>query len=481
MVAAEEMFAESEFAMMEDDTDVMNTKEEVTTTRSELVGVVQLATDAVRQTARLVETVHSRFDWFSAVVFPTLEKDKMGGIAGKVYQSIHYVNDSVETGLSSIVSHLEQGSGSSSTEQTRDTTILPSRKREATRAVLNGVIGDYLQERGNPLAIGMEIRVNGIPQTDDMVMERIMLDDDGHGRPLLLLIHGSCMNDLSWQCTNNGHDHGQELAEALDANLFYLHYNSGLHISENGKALAFHLNRLAGLHQHVLSLRTSASKETEETISTLHIVAHSMGGLVVRSACHYAQVDGTAYNSHHWLDKLLKSVVFLGTPHHGAILERGGKWVDYLLSIHPYTEPFSWIGKVRSKGVTDLGYGNVRDEDWMNFLLQQEGPNDTTTGSDKYCPGKDYRLPTPLPTHIKWFAIAGSRGPSSQSITHVIVGDGLVSENSALGKGHTTRPELNLDIPSRHQKTIYNVTHDGLLRSLETFAAIRSFLTEDTF
>ena len=52
-----------------------------------------------------------------------------------------------------------------------------------------------------------------------------------------------------------------------------------------------------------------------------------MGGLVARSACHYAAKNG---NQLAWI-KLLKHLVTLGTPHHGAILERGGKLVDTIL------------------------------------------------------------------------------------------------------------------------------------------------------
>jgi triacylglycerol esterase/lipase EstA (alpha/beta hydrolase family) len=46
------------------------------------------------------------------------------------------------------------------------------------------------------------------------------------------------------------------------------------------------------------------------------IVAHSVGGLVARSACHDAQEEGLS-----WVERL-RPVVHLGTPHHGAPLRR---------------------------------------------------------------------------------------------------------------------------------------------------------------
>src|SRR5437763_41543 len=56
------------------------------------------------------------------------------------------------------------------------------------------------------------------------------------GNKLVVLIHGLCMNDLQWQ--REGHDHGAALARDLGYTPLYLHYNSGLHISENGRQFA---------------------------------------------------------------------------------------------------------------------------------------------------------------------------------------------------------------------------------------------------
>ena len=50
------------------------------------------------------------------------------------------------------------------------------------------------------------------------------------GGKLLVLLHGLCMNDLQWK--RKGHDHGAALARDLGYTPVYLHYNSGLHVSE---------------------------------------------------------------------------------------------------------------------------------------------------------------------------------------------------------------------------------------------------------
>jgi pimeloyl-ACP methyl ester carboxylesterase len=66
-------------------------------------------------------------------------------------------------------------------------------------------------------------------------------------------------------------------------------------------------------------------------LEDLTIIGHSMGGLVSRSACHYAAVAG-----HVWPAQLQK-LIFLGTPHHGTPLKRGGQQLDLLLEKSPYS------------------------------------------------------------------------------------------------------------------------------------------------
>lgn len=125
--------------------------------------------------------------------------------------------------------------------------------------------------------------------------------------------------------------------------LIHLHYNTGLHTSTNGRALAALIEELP--------------QQWPEPSKEFGILAHSVGGLVARSAYHYGMIAG-----HIW-PQYLRKVVFLGTPHHGALLERGGNWVNVGLGLSPYTAPFARLGNLRSAGVTDLRYGNLFDED----------------------------------------------------------------------------------------------------------------------
>jgi hypothetical protein len=143
-------------------------------------------------------------------------------------------------------------------------------RRQAVLAILNGVLGDHLSETGNALAIQMELRRGGRTLELDRRTLRALLPNAGH--KLLLLVHGSCLNDRSW--LRLGHDHGAALARDLGYTPLYLVYNSGLHISANGRALAGLLERLVA--------------RWPARLDELVILGHSMGGLVARSACHSA-------------------------------------------------------------------------------------------------------------------------------------------------------------------------------------------------
>ena len=86
--------------------------------------------------------------------------------------------------------------------------------------------------------------------------------------------------------------------------------------------------------------------EWPQPIDDIVLLGHSMGGLIARSACHYGLIE-----KRDWLGRV-STLITLGTPHHGAPLERIGNKVDHLLAISPYSVPFTRLGKLRSAGIT---------------------------------------------------------------------------------------------------------------------------------
>ena len=264
--------------------------------------------------------------------------------------------------------------------------------------MLNGVIGDYLAATGNPLAISMRLRRKGRPLALDMPALAASIPD-ASGK-LAILVHGLCMSDRQW--SRKGHNHGTLLARDLGYTAVHLHYNSGLHISVNGRAFANLIEDL--LHQWPAPLEEFA------------IVTHSLGGLVTRSAYHYGREAG-----HRW-PQLLGRLIFLGTPHHGVPLERIGNWVDILLQTSAYSSPLAGLGRIRSAGITDLRYGNLLDEDWQ--------------GRDRFEHSGDQRRPVPLPQMCGVTPLPVPPGQRAPDLGYGLPGDGLVPVDSALGRHH---------------------------------------------
>jgi pimeloyl-ACP methyl ester carboxylesterase len=298
-----------------------------------------------------------------------------------------------------------------------------SYERESAIAALNGILGDHLAESANPLAIPMRLRRDG----KSMAMEK---KDVAATLPratgtVLLMIHGLCRNDLQWR--RRGHDHGAALEARLGHTAVYVHYNSGRHISTNGKELDELIERLV----HAWPV----------PVERIIIVGHSMGGLVARSACHYAKAS-----SRRWTG-LLEKMVFLGSPHHGAPLERIGHWLHATLDRYPYTAPIAKLGRMRSAGITDLRFGNLVDEDWE--------------GLDRFVHGVDSRRRIPLPRGVKCYAMAATTGRDAEDVRARLLGDGLVTVGSALGLHED--PARTLSISPQRQWVAYETGHLDLL------------------
>ncbi len=185
-------------------------------------------------------------------------------------------------------------------------------------------------------------------------------------------------------------------------------------------------------------------------LEELVLVGHSMGGLVARSACHVGEAAG-----HMWR-KRLRTLVCIGSPHHGAPLERGGNWIDVLLGISRYSAPLSSLGKLRSAGVTDMRYGTVRDEDWQ--------------GRDRFArTTAPKRLP--LPDGVRCYAMAATLSAAPRERGKKLRSDGMVPVDSALGRHK--KPSLALGFPEDHQWVGYGMGHLDLLSSPEVYERLR--------
>ncbi|MGB4960906.1 MAG: hypothetical protein WBO36_15600 [Saprospiraceae bacterium] len=392
---------------------------------ADLQGITRLMTDATIGITDLVEDMHRR------VVHPpflpsTPIQHLITNIAGITYKNIRWSTRWIGSGIDKVLGKCTSALG----------TMEVTHEREAIRSVLNGVIGDYLEVKGNPLQITMQFRHQATSiSLDSSSLEKIYPAINGK---ILLLVHGSCMNDIQW--TRKEHNHGTALANELDKTPVYLHYNSGRHISTNGQDFNNLIEKLV-LHWPV-------------PVDELIIVAHSMGGLISRSALHYGQRQQKSWTKH------VKKIVFLGTPHHGAPLERVGNYVDVILEAIPYAKPFARLGKIRSAGVTDLRYGNLIDEDWKDY--------------DRFQMQRDQRQSICLPKDVECYSIAGVVGKAADSVSSHWLGDHMVSVKSALGQHKN--PAKNLGFKQENTWIAYECTHSDLLSNAQIFTKIKGWL-----
>lgn len=368
---------------------------------SDLRGLARLAVEATTEVADLAEDLHHGIGHpLEALKGGTELRGK--GVKGVVYEFIRVLTRWVGGGVDMALSPLANKP-------------VTSDRREELLAVLNGVVGDHLAATGNSLAIPMSL---------------VSPEDSSPGNRLLVLVHGLCRNDRHW--LRNGHDHGAALARELGYTPLYLRYNSGLHISANGKAFA-----------ELLEARLA-----QWPVESLAILAHSMGGLVTRSACHQAAGYG-------WLGAL-RHLIFLGTPHHGSVLERGGHLLERVLEASPLVGPLARLGRVRSAGITDLRHGNLLESDWQ--------------GRDRFGKGEDARTHVPLPIGVRNTTLAVTTGDKPGRL----LGDGLVPLASALGRHKD--PARCLDFSPEGMWVGHGMNHMDLLDRPEVYEQIRNRL-----
>jgi len=310
---------------------------------------------------------------------------------------------------------------------------------ESLIGVLNGAVGDYLHRTGNGLATPMTLVHEGKPlrATRGALLQAY---PDAKAR-IVVLVHGLMSVESVWQMPD-GETYGSLLARERGFTPVFVRYNSGKHISDNGEALDSLLDRLV--------------EEYPVPASEMLLVGHSMGGLVLRSATHVASEKGRR-----WLS-LVKRAFYLGTPHLGAPLERFGNVVSWTLQTigNPYTALVADILNLRSSGVKDLRFANLRREDWE--------------GADADALLQNRRHPVPLLPQIRHHLIAGML--SSDPRLGLLFGDALVEVASATGRAepkHRCSP-----FPQEHVRIMAGMDHLRMAADPDVFAQIRAWCEE---
>ena len=306
----------------------------------------------------------------------------------------------------------------------------------AVVGAINGLWGDTLVRRGNGLTLKTTVRQAGrdVEPTRGELQRAFP-----HATPrLAIFVHGLCETDDAWMLGGERHvPYGPRLQAELGYTPLYVRYNTGRHISENGRELAELLTRIADAWP--------------VDVAEIALIGHSMGGLVARSACYYGAGEV-------WTTRV-RHVFTLGAPHLGAPLEQAANAASVALAKLPETrallaDPLNR----RSAGIKDLRYGYLVDECW----LEQD--------CDAYMNNTGREIPFLRSANHYFVCATVSRDPNE--LAGRIVGDLLVLRPSAWAQQRGQR----MQFPVEHYAHVGGANHFALLNHPAIYAQIRHWM-----
>jgi pimeloyl-ACP methyl ester carboxylesterase len=265
---------------------------------------------------------------------------------------------------------------------------------------------------------------------------------------LAVFLHGLTDTESAW-CSKSKRHHGRPdvtygtlLEEDLGLTSVFIRYNTGLHISDNGRQLGDLIDRLVDVWP----------VQVEDVV----LIGHSMGGLVARSALHQAS-DGTDA-ARPWT-RLVRDTITLGAPHLGAPLERGVHALTVTLARIPETRPLAKVLAARSVGIKDLRRGTLVEADWAGQDLDASTP-----------------VPyTPVPLHVgaRHFVVLGTLTAKRATPAAHLFGDMLVPPLSASGD---TGGDDRLAFLPEHIHHLGRLNHMAMLTHPRVYQQIRRWL-----
>jgi pimeloyl-ACP methyl ester carboxylesterase len=372
-------------------------------------GLIKLVINATNGTTDLVETMHSTIE-LGQQPLDESRASITSGITGLIYKGIRggtkLIGTSLDYAMQAVLPFLEED-------------IEPSKTRDIFLSVINGVYGDKLVVTENPLALEMKF----FYQQQELIPSQLNLKQPS--KKIMLFVHGLCLSHHCWE--DDDTNLSSDMAQKLGFTPVYLHYNTGQTIASNGRELASKLEALVSYWPIA--------------VTDITIVGHSMGGLVVRSAHYYA-----GNKNYNWLHAN-KKLVSIGTPHHGAPLEKGASVLENLMQLSQYALPFTRLTKIRSRGIENLRHGSITDIE------------------DEF---------VPLPIDVEYFALAAVLSENKHFLAEKIIGDGLVTPDSALGQSNDSTRVLS--IPLENKWTGQGVGHNEMLCHPEVFEQLTILL-----
>jgi len=429
-----------------------------------LRGLVDLVFDVVEETTNLVERTHDAALERSVRRFAPIEPARsiaqavsgvQGAIAGGVFETIRSLNGvarfAVDAGASVAEAAFEAASDAG--ELDLATPLESTAAGTASwcvdylQATLNGLYGDYLSRRNGRLDLGMTFRHHGrrVPTTPEAFSVALAKPSNR----VCVFVHALSTTEWLWSLSSQHHygepgvTFGTRLAADLGFTPLYLRYNTGRHVSENGRSLAELLSQMLAAYP--------------VPIEEIALVGHSMGGLVARSAAHYAREHDEP-----WVERL-RHIACIGSPHLGAPLEKAVNLLSGVLRgiDAAGARVVAELLDARSAGIKDLRHGYILDEEWA--------------GKDPDQVFADARRNVPLLDGVGYYFVAATITRDPAHPVGQLLGDLLVRLPSASGAA----PEPARRIPFRSGAVFNGMNHIHLANHPAVYEALREQLSQE--
>jgi pimeloyl-ACP methyl ester carboxylesterase len=434
-----------------------------------LLGLKDLVHDTIEKTTDLVEATHESVTRKQMRLLSLIEplgdaarvvEGASRFTAGAIYETIRATNRGIrlleDAGIALARAAAEEAGVDDLVAENVDTLLdrplwagasgKPSFWLDHAQGALNAAFGDFLHERSNGLAIDMELRHDsaGLSVERD-VLEAVLPRATSK---LCIFVHGLGCTEWAWKFLaeefhgDAGTNFGTLLAKDLGYTPLYVRYNTGLHVSDNGKKLSELVERIVA--------------EYPGDVTEIVVVGHSMGGLVARSAAHYARESSAS-----WIARLTH-VFCIGSPHLGAPLEKAGNVLASLLAAFdtPGTQVPAKILNARSSGIKDLRFGYVLEDDWKD------------KDPDAFL--KDNRNDVPFVDWVLYCFIGSTLTQDPNHPVGQLIGDVMVRLPSSLGMA----PEPNRSIQFHFGRVVGGAHHLALMNHPEVYAEIFRRLAE---
>jgi hypothetical protein len=313
----------------------------------------------------------------------------------------------------------------------------PSRNATKARAIAQGVLSPELLAVAPGFEEDLSLRHPG--WTGPLEPAHLAAALPTASSRVVVFVHGLVDTEQVWFPSEEPVAVLPAAVEASGATPLFVRYATGRAIERNGRDLD------AALEAVVASWPVP--------VTSLTLVGHSMGGLLLRVAC-AAAVDRGA----RWLDRV-DDLVYLGTPHLGSWLEKVANVTSWTLRrTSRRAAPIGSLLDRRSQGIKDLRFGTTQQAAWPEGLVDG--------------------LLTGRPVDAGWLTGArhhlfvGRLHPDPRHPVNAVLGDALVRASSAIGTGRWRR----IEGAASTRVTAVDASHVRLPRDDEVAAVLREVL-----